>query len=104
GQVDVFLVAVPNDLNPPCDLFLLLNVELHVNNLGAVMELDVKGLQIFYHRQDHGLILIVLCKAERLEIRQAAHMMDEPLNIKLHLQRAVPILKSKHSAPVQPEI
>ena len=31
-------------------------------------------------------------------------MMDKTLEITLHLQGTVPVFKSKHSAPVQPEI
>ena len=60
--------------------------------------------QIFYHRKDHGLVLIIFCKAQGLEIRQAAYVVDETLDIELHLQGTVPVLEGKHGTPIEPEV
>ena len=79
-------------------------VELHVGDLHAVMEPDVVALQILHHGQDHGLILVVLGEAQGGEVGQAADVVDIALDIQLHLQRAVPVLKGEHGAPVQPEV
>ena len=68
------------------------------------MELDAVLLQILDHGQDHGLILVVPGEAQGLKVRQAADVVDEALDIPLHLQGAVPVLKSKHGAPVEPEV
>ena len=61
-------------------------------------------LQIPYHGQDHGLVLVIAGEAQRFEIRQTAHMVDEALDVPLHLQSTVPILEGKHGAPVEPEV
>ena len=79
-------------------------VELHVGDLHAVMKPDVVALQILHHGQDHGLVLVVLGEAQGGEVGQAADMVDIALDIQLHLQRAVPVLKGEHGAPVQPEV
>ena len=68
------------------------------------MELYAEALEVLYHRQDHGLILVVLGEAERLEIRQTADVVDIALNIAFHLKSAVPVLKREHRAPVEPEV
>ena len=68
------------------------------------MELRAVALQIFDHRQDHGLILVVLCEAQRPQIRQTVDMVDEALHIALHFQRAVAGVEREHRPPVGPEI
>ena len=62
------------------------------------------AFQVTHHRQDHGFILVILGKPQGLEIGQAADMMDEALDVQLHLQGAVPVFKGEHGAPVEPEI
>ena len=79
-------------------------VKFHVAHLHAVVELHAVALQILHHGQDHGLILVVLGEAQGGEVGQAADMVDIPLDIELHLQRAVPVLEGEHGAPVQPEV
>ena len=103
-QRDRVLLPVPGDLDRRRELALRRDVELHVVDLDAVLERHVESLQIPDHRQNHRLILIVFCEAERGEIRQTADVMHISLQVPLHLQRAVPVLKGKHGAPVQPEI
>ena len=55
-------------------------------NWMVVMELNAVDLQIPYHGQDHGLVLVIAGEAQRFEIRQTAHMVDEALDVPLHLQ------------------
>ena len=62
------------------------------------------ALEVAGHRQDDGFILVVAREAQRLEVRQAADVMDVALDVELHLQRAVPVLKGEHRAPVHPEV
>src|SRR2546427_9586375 len=38
------------------------------------------------------------------KVRQAANVMDEAMQVQLHLQRRMPLLECEHGAPVQPEI
>ena len=68
------------------------------------MELYAGLFQIFHHGQNHGLILIVFGKAQGLEVRQAADVVDITLEIQLHFQGAVPVFEGEHGAPVEPEI
>ena len=68
------------------------------------MEFHAKAFEIFYHRKNHGFILIVLGKAQCRKVGQTADMMDIALDIQLHFQRAVPVFKSEHGAPVQPKV
>ena len=78
------------------------NSTLH--DLDAVVELDVVALQVLHHGQDHGLILVVLGEAQGGEVGQAADVVDIALDIELHLQGAVPVLKGEHGPPVEPEV
>ncbi len=86
------------------ELAAALAVELHVRHLHAEVELHAEALKVLDHRQDHGLILVVLRKAQRREIGKSADVVDIALDIELHLQRAVPVLKGEHRAPVEPEV
>ncbi len=61
-------------------------------------------LQLMHHREDHGLILIVSRVAQSRIMGQAGDMLDVALDIELHLQRAVPVFKGEHRAPVEPEV
>ena len=103
-QADALFLAVPDGLDRLGNLALRRAVEQHVHNLHAEMELHSHLFKVFHHRQDHRFILIILRKAQRLEIRQAADMVDVALQIQLHFQRAVPVFKGKHRAPVEPEV
>ena len=104
-QVDGAGLVVLDDIDALGQLVLGVRaVELHVGDLHAVMEPDVVALQILHHGQDHGLVLVVLGEAQGGEVGQAADVVDIALDIQLHLQRAVPVLKGEHGAPVQPEV
>ena len=50
------------------------------------------------------LVLVVTGEAQGLEVRQTADVVDVALDVQLHFQRAVPVLKGEHGAPVQPEV
>ena len=78
--------------------------KLHIHDLGVVEELHAVALEVAGHRQDDGFILVVAREAQGLEVRQAADVMDVALDVELHLQRAVPVFKGEHRAPVEPEV
>ena len=103
-QRDEFLLAVSCHFDGRCSLLLSLNIELDVINLYAVFEADAKALQILDHRENHGFILVITGEAKRREIRKSSDMMYVSLQITLHLQCGVPVLKCKHRAPVHPEV
>ena len=105
GEVDGVFLAVAEDVDALGELVGRVGaVELHVHDLHAVVELDTEALEILDHREDHGLILVVLREAQRLEVGQTADVVDIALDIELHLERAVPVFKGKHRAPVEPEV
>ena len=104
-EVDGALPAILDDLDALCQLVVGVGaVELHVADLDAVVELDVVALQILYHGQDHGLILVVLGEAQGGEVGKTPDVVDIALDIELHLQGAVPVLKGEHGPPVEPEV
>ena len=104
SQVDGVLLALADDVDALCKLAGRGAVEFHVHDLDAIVELDAEALEILDHRQNHGLILIILCEAQGLEIGQTADVVDETLDIELHFQRAVPVFECEHCAPVEPEV
>ena len=104
GQGNMIGLAVLKDLNAGGLLAAGLAVEDHVRDLNAEVELHVVALEVLDHRQDHGLILVVLREAQRLEVGQTADVVDIALDIELHLQSAVPVFKGEHRAPVEPEV
>ena len=85
------------------DLFPFPVLKEHVGHLRAEPEIHPRVLQISLHGQDQGFVLVIPGEFQGAEIRQAADMMEEPLKIQLHLQRAVPVFKGEHGPPVQPE-
>ena len=103
-QIDAVFPAVVNHLNALCDLLSIAAVKQNIRHLCIEMELHAVAFQILDHRQNHRLILIVLGKAQRLEIGKPSDMVDIALDIELHLERAVPVFKGEHRAPVEPEV
>ncbi len=91
-------------LHPLGHLSAVFNLEADIHYLGVEMELAAVAFQIFHHRQDHGLILVVLGKTQGAQIGQAVDVVDEALHIQLHFQGAVAIVEGEHGAPVGPEI
>ena len=87
-----------------CQLAALLDVELHIRDLGVVVELHAKAFQIAHHGQDDGFVLIIAGKAQGGKVRQTADVVDIALEVQLHLQSAVPVLEGEHGAPVHPEV
>ena len=77
-----------------------MEIKDNVGNLGIELELYACVLQVFLHRKDQGFILIVFGEFQCTEIRESADMVDETLEVQLHFQCAVPVLESKHGAPV----
>ena len=103
-QVNKLMFALRQQLNTLCLLFTGLDVELHIDHLGVIVELDTEAFQILDHGQNHRFVLVITGEPQSLEVRQTAHMVDIALEIQLHFQSAVPVLKGKHGAPVEPEI
>ena len=86
------------------DLAGMVDVENNIGAGGAEHELHAVTAQVLYHREDHGLILVVLRELQRLERGQTADMVDEAVDVLLDFERAVLILESEHRAPVGPEV
>ena len=84
-------------------LFAVLFLKYHIGDFGAELEVHAGVLQVLLHGQDQGFVLVVLGELQGAEVRQARDMVDEALEVQLHLQGAVPVLESEHGAPVQPE-
>ena len=105
GEVDGLLLAVADDVDALSQLVLGVRaVELDVCDLHAVVELDVVALEVLDHREDHGLVLVILREAQRREVGQTPDVVDIALDIELHLECAVPVFKGEHRAPIEPEI
>ena len=85
-------------------LLFAFNVKTDIGNAGAKLDLYTCCFQILLHWKDQGFVLIVPGKFQSREIWQSANMVDKTLEITLHFQSTVPVFKSKHGAPVQPEI
>ena len=104
GQINGVFLAVTDDVDALGKLAGRGAVEFYIHDLYTVVELDAEALEILDHRQDHGLILVILREAQGLEIGQTADMVDIALDIELHFQGAVPVFKGKHRAPIEPEV
>ena len=104
-EVDGLLLAVADDVDALSQLVLGVRaVEFDICDLHAVVELDVVALEVLDHREDHGLVLVVLREAQRREVGKSADVVDIALDIELHLERAVPVFKGEHRAPIEPEV
>ena len=85
------------------NLFAILEIKDHVCDLSIKLEVNTCILQIFFHRKDQGFVLVVFGEFQGTEIRKACNVVDETLEVKLHLQSTVPVFKCEHGPPVQPE-
>ena len=85
SQRDFLLLAALHVLDRLRNLFLTLDVKPHIRNLGAKLDLDACRLQIFLHRQNQRLILVVTRKFKCREIRKSANVVDKTLKIAFHL-------------------
>ena len=63
----------------------------------------VSVLEVFLHRKNQGFILVVLREFQCGEVRQSADVVNEPLEVQLHLQCTMPVFECEHRSPVQPE-
>ena len=95
--------SVYDTVNGSGGLFSILYFKPHVGHCDAEAKLHSRILQIAFHGQDEGLVLIIAGKFKRRKIRQAADMVDKATQIQFHFQGAVPVFKGKHRAPVEPE-
>ena len=68
------------------------------------MDLHALAFQVVHHGQDEGFELVVPGEAQCAEVGEPADVVDETLDVALHLERAVPALEGEHGAPVQPEV
>ena len=103
GENDAFL-----DVRLPCTQWLLLLSSIvdfkdNVGYFGIELEVYAGILEVFLHRKNQGFILVVLREFQCGEVRQSADVMNEPLEVQLHLQCTVPVFECEHGSPVQPE-
>ena len=103
-EVDGLLFAVLHIQNLLGDFFVAFGFDQDVFHIHAEFDVHAVRFQIFYERQNHTLVLIILCKAQRTEVGQTVDVMHIAAQIPLHFQCTGPALESKHGLPVQPEI
>ena len=102
-EQNAFFHAVYLTFNCGSDLFAIAEFKDNVGNFRIELEVNACGLKVALHRKDQGLILVVFGEFQGAEIRKSGNMMNETLEVQLHLQCAVPVLECKHRSPVQPE-
>ena len=90
-------------VNGFCHFLSIFDIKNNVRYFGIELEFHARILKIFFHRKNQGFVLIIACKFQCGKIRQSGNMVDKPLEIQFHFQCTVPVFKSKHRAPVQPE-
>ena len=100
---DAFFYAVDFAFDCRSNLLAILEIKDNVSNFSIKLEVNASIFQIFLHRQDQGIILVVFCEFKCTEIRKACDVMNETLEVQLHLQGTVPVFECKHGSPVQPE-
>ena len=79
-------------------------VEEDVGHLHPVLEPDAVLLQIGYQGEDQRFILVVFGEFQGRQVGQPADVVEEALQIQLHLQGGVPLLEGEHGLPVEPEV
>ena len=87
-------------LNSCCHFLSIVDIEKYIGNLCVELEINTCFFQIFLHWKDQRFILIIFCKFQSTEIRKSADVVNESLDIKLHLKCTMPVLECKHSSPV----
>ena len=68
-QGNAFLNTLDLALDRRCHFLAIVNIKEYICDLGIELEVHTCILQIFLHRQDQGLILVVFCKFQGTEIR-----------------------------------
>ena len=104
GQLDDLFHAALGVLDLLGDLLILGAVADDVRDRGVEEDLSAVVGDVFAHREDHGLILVVAGETQRAQIRQAVDVVDVALQVELHLEGAVPLLEREHGLPVGPEV
>ena len=87
-------------LNGCCHFLSIVDIEKYIGNLCVELEINTCCLQIFLHWKNQRFILIVFSEFQSTEIRKSANVVNESLDIKLHLKCAVPVLECEHGSPV----
>ena len=103
GENDAFLDAVYFALDGFCYFLSIVDFKDNVGYFGIELEVYAGILEVFLHRKNQGFILVVLREFQCGEVRQSADVVNEPLEVQLHLQCTVPVFKCEHRSPVQPE-
>lgn len=80
------------------------DVKINVGDDGAVLELDAVVHQPLLKRQDERFVLVVFGEFQGRQVRHAVDVVDEAVQVQLHLQHRVPLLEGKHGPPVEPEV
>ncbi|MNS89953.1 hypothetical protein D3C72_1239860 [compost metagenome] len=104
AQVHAAGLAIPRPVDARGLLAPFLPHEVHIGHFSAVLEPHAVLLQPLHQRKHQRFVLVVLGELQRREVRQPTDMVDEAMQVELHLQRRVPFLEREHRAPVQPEI
>ena len=100
---DAFFYAVDFAFDCRSNLLAILEIKDNVGNFSIKLEVNASIFQIFLHRQDQGFVLVVFGEFQGTEIRKSCDMVDETLEVELHLQSTVPVFECEHGSPVQPE-
>ena len=103
GKNDAFFHAIYLAFDCRCDLLVVFEFKDHVGNFCVELEVNACFFQIFLHRKDQRFVLVVFGEFQGTEIRKSCNVMDETLEVELHLQGTVPVFECEHGSPVQPE-
>jgi len=103
GENDAFLDAVYFALDGFCYFLSIVDFKDNVGYFGIELEVYAGILEVFLHRKNQGFILVVLREFQCGEVRQSADVVNEPLEVQLHLQCTMPVFECEHRSPVQPE-
>ncbi len=104
GKINAAQLSVLNPFDAACDLVIGCNIECDIHHLRVELNLDALLTKPCDQRQHERLVLVVLSELQCAEVRQAVDVVNETLNVELHLQGAVPLLEGKHRSPVEPEV
>ena len=88
NKVYGLLLAVLNINYLLCDFLVADGFDYYIFNIHTVFDSDIVCLKIFYERQNHTIVLIILCKTKCTEIGKSVNMMNIAAKITLHLKCA----------------
>ena len=81
GKDDTFFHAVYFAFDGRCNLFAIFEIKDYVSNFCVELEVNTCFFQIFLHRQDQGLVLVVFREFQGTEIRKSCNVVDETLEV-----------------------